>query len=343
MDARLQDAFLLCARDNVLRLNEREITMNAWSLHSIYSLIDIFADEEKFDNLTDTELSSLLVEMNNRVAKSFNIPASFVTLERMSDANQVCIGKTYANSDITIMYIPKEDRSRLSNMQREWAGLECLNTILHESRHAYQNYMTAKYFKGGSVSTKMAGIAQDNFIEMALCVANIDYDNNYEYSIREKDAIAFAYDLLKKYANVSQFEDRIKKYINLECATKLADNQTKYDIVLEQLESHAKNLNQFSKYFFTDKAAYYMRCFNTLDVDKLRGVLRNDVSKHQQDLKEYILERIAYYESTDNTYTDTLKGYLEDGDLYKCYYGVLYIDKQEEKQKEGMLYETFKR
>ncbi len=327
-----QDICLAVANKMLTNVKSREVRPNPWSLFPTCSLIEFFADRKAFFTLSNLEFETLMIEMNNRISRSLKCPASEISFNKIDinqpDAFSSGVGRTLTTGEIKISYVDEKDRDKLPEFRKKWLGLEYLNTIIHESRHAYQSFKTADYLNGKPVSSKMAYIAQDSFIEMAFCAIDENFDNNYKYSIREKDAVGFAYDMIKKLAVASDFEDEITNFNNNECATMLADNKENYDIVEMQLKAHKSNLMRFASRFTTDVGNNLLKYFKNVDEEKVRAALEQEFARHKDSLEEFIQDKINEYENTNNSYTDTLKQYYNAGDLYKSYFGILYIDKQ---------------
>ena len=329
-----QDLCIMITTKLLTNTDSREVRPNVWTIFPTNYLVDVFADKTRFIALSNLEFETLMVEMNNRVAKSLDCPASHISFSKINvsepDAFSKGVGMTYTNGEICISYVDIQDRDKLPDFRKNWLGLEYLNTIIHESRHAYQNYKTAQYLLGHPVSSKMAYIAQDNFIEMAFATADLDFESYYDFCMREKDAVGYTYDLISKYSTLSDFHDEIDMFNNHECATMLASNKDGYNMVARQLCSHHRGVDCFAEMFTSEKAQKLIKSFRDVDEECVTYLLQKEFDEYRKSLCQFILGKINHYKKTDNSYSDTLQHYFDENNLYKCYYGILHIEKQQE-------------
>ena len=93
----MDEIYLAIAKNIITKSKPRDAKINAWSLYPTPSIIDIFANQNSFNQLTDFEVKELIIEMNNRVAKALGMPASEVSFRQIDldkDAFNGGIGRT---------------------------------------------------------------------------------------------------------------------------------------------------------------------------------------------------------------------------------------------------------
>ncbi len=187
-------------------------------------LLSYFENNDCFLSLKEEMQAEIIKEVHYRICDKFNVPYFVVSFEKYDDLDKNCFncGLTDYRQNIVINLFTRNALKKLPKDKREAIGLNYLDTIIHETRHAMQyNYMIEMLKGNDNVPLMFKFINLDTILSNVIENAQIKNfserpSDQFYLSGAEIDARIFANNAIVNLANKKMFEnaDRTKDFAN---------------------------------------------------------------------------------------------------------------------------------
>lgn len=224
------------------------------------TLVSYFENNECFLNLNENVQTEIIKEVHYRICDKFDAPYFNVSFDKFDKLNKNCVncGLTDYKQNLVINLFSQTALKALPKNKREAIGLNYLDTVIHETRHAIQyNYMI-KMLKGDkNVPLFFKFIGADTILSNLIDNAKIknfsEHSTDQFYlSGAEIDARIFANNAILYLANAGMFEDskRAEDFANggnfVACALENYGNSMALSYVT-RLKKIIKNVQEYIK------------------------------------------------------------------------------------------------
>lgn len=311
--------------------NMRYENMSTKDLYRYFETNEIF-------NLPPVNKKEVCCEIVRRLNEQNGVPPAQVDLQAPSNAvwdsyvRHIGIGLSGV-TDFTgeiVLYLPtKAQFDKSSPRMRERLGMEYLFTLIHEARHAQQDYFTGKFIANEKIKGDMAFIVLQNI--QSKCLEDISKvsKKDYKLNLMEHDANAYAIDVIMQASKDGLF-------VNGEAAIKaclpdlLMQTHPYYSkaIVDSKVNYYHYVAKQFEREFPTALGLPFTYVYKRLDSTLLRKSLLKSSARFDEILKKYYSNKIEQMnkKSTTKKFYKHCKELLEGNKINQLYYASQYID-----------------